>query len=362
MTELLSSASLEELKQGYKETDEAFTCLCCGRPFEKGLIYQEDGLLYEAWRYIRLHIAKEHGSVFAYLVGLDKGATGLSDLQRNLLSLFYQGKSDTEVQQALGTGSTSTIRNHRFLLRERERQARLFLALMELLRERDGEPAAEAAPTKAPTGLQKYFPFGVDGPLQTLSIPAKQRQLVLGEVAKRFEGGRRYSEAEVNRVLEPVHDDYVTLRRYLVDYGFLERLPDGGQYWRRDSELTEGTKSVDRRKELQQQAKEIKVEAGVYQIKNTRNGKVMVESTRDLKTMQGRRFALELNSHPNKTLQREWNEFGADAFTFEVLEVLKKPETGYFDEVGALKKLKRKWLEQLQPFGEKGYNAPGDLK
>jgi hypothetical protein len=42
----------------------------------------------------------------------------------------------------------------------------------------------------------------------------------LTDAATRFEPNR---EREVNAVLEEVHDDYVTLRRYLVDEGLLER-------------------------------------------------------------------------------------------------------------------------------------------
>jgi hypothetical protein len=117
-----------------------------------------------------------------------------------------------------------------------------------------------------------------------------------------------------------------------------------------------------RRQELQALAKEIKVEAGVYQIRNTQNGKVFVESTPDLKTINGRRFALEMGSHPNKGLQQEWQQFGGSAFAFEVLEVLEEPETGYFDRKDELKKLKAKWLTQLQPFDGRGYNPITDLK
>lgn len=112
------------------------------------------------------------------------------------------------------------------------------------------------------------------------------------------------------------------------------------------------------RRELKQRAKEIKIEAGVFLIRNTRNGKVFIESTRNLKTINGLRFQLEMGSHMNKALQKDWTECGADAFEFEVLEKLERDEDAsiYFDERDALKKLKAKWLDQFQPFGERGYN------
>lgn len=58
----------------------------------------------------------------------------------------------------------------------------------------------------------------------------------------------------------------------------------------------------------------------------------------------------------NKLLQNEWEEFGAEVFVFEILEILKTPEEGYFDAKDALKKLREKWLDKLQPYGESGYN------
>ena len=115
-------------------------------------------------------------------------------------------------------------------------------------------------------------------------------------------------------------------------------------------------KSMNRRKELIQQYKEMKTEAGVYQIKNTKNQKVLVVSTPNLKTMNGKPMMLCMGGHKNEKLQEEWNKFGEKAFVFEVLEVLKEKEEGYFDKTGELKKLEKKWLEKLQPYGERGYN------
>jgi len=47
-----------------------------------------------------------------------------------------------------------------------------------------------------------------------------------------LEPGRRYSEASVNLRLRRWHDDVATLRRWLVDLGYLDREGDGGEYWR----------------------------------------------------------------------------------------------------------------------------------
>ena len=115
-------------------------------------------------------------------------------------------------------------------------------------------------------------------------------------------------------------------------------------------------KSMNRRKELIRQYKEMKIEAGVYQIKNTKNQKVFVVSTPNLKTMNGKPMMLCGGVHKNKKLQEEWDKFGEAAFVFEVLEVLKEKEEAYFDKTGELKELEKKWLEKIQPYGERGYN------
>ena len=63
-------------------------------------------------------------------------------------------------------------------------------------------------------------------------MPAREakRRLVLEYVAQRFEPDREYDEQQVNGVLLELFDDYVTLRRFLVDEGrrrFLARSERG---------------------------------------------------------------------------------------------------------------------------------------
>jgi hypothetical protein len=68
------------------------------------------------------------------------------------------------------------------------------------------------------------------GRLRALPARDAKRRLVLEWVADRFEPGRRYGEKEVNSVLLGVYDDFASLRRFLVDEGFLAR--EAGIYWR----------------------------------------------------------------------------------------------------------------------------------
>lgn len=359
------NASLEELKRGYIQQMDDYICLLCDHKTEKGMIYSEEGSFYEAERFMRIHIEKIHQSVFNHLIHMDKKLTGLTDHQNRLMRLFYEGNSDAQVQKEMDIGSASTIRNHRFVLKEKERQSRVFLAMMELLKEKDKQIVSsspsdgeryDVTQEEREKMLKKYFPDGTEGPLSTFPKREKHRLVVLEEMTKRFERERIYNEKEINQILEDVYHDYVMLRRYLIDYGFLDRKPDGSQYWLRNDLMGKDEKKMNRKEELKQLYKETKVDAGIFQIKNTKNQKIFIASTRNLKTINGQQFMLKMGSHINKSLQADWNEFGEDAFTIEVLEILKEKEDGYFDAKDALKKLEEKWVEKLQPFDERGYH------
>ncbi|MEH7444551.1 GIY-YIG nuclease family protein [Bacillus sp. JJ1122] len=113
---------------------------------------------------------------------------------------------------------------------------------------------------------------------------------------------------------------------------------------------------MDRKKEMKQLFKETEVKAGVYQVKNNQNGKIFIGSTRNVKTLNGVKFQLETGTHLNRDLQEEWKHIGKDSFHIEVLELLTKKDTPYYNEKEALQELEDKWIEQLQPFGERGYN------
>jgi DNA-binding transcriptional ArsR family regulator len=64
------------------------------------------------------------------------------------------------------------------------------------------------------------------------SIPTgdARKLIILSEIARHFQSERTYSEREINGVLKEVYEyDFVTLRRLLVDFHFLNR--DSGVYW-----------------------------------------------------------------------------------------------------------------------------------
>ena len=117
------------------------------------------------------------------------------------------------------------------------------------------------------------------------------------------------------------------------------------------------------RKEIHREYKERVVPAGVFQVKNTANGKVLLGSSLNLEGPLNRhRFMLRIGSHTNKALQQDWDEFGADHFFFEILEVVQVKDDPNFNLKDELTLLEQIWLEELQPFGDRGYNLNSRIR
>ena len=85
------------------------------------------------------------------------------------------------------------------------------------------EPAGDIAALGEGPEAQVLRRFVRGGRLLSIPVARAKRLLVLDHLAGLFEPGRRYPEAEVNEALRAYHPDYATLRRYLVDEGFLDR-------------------------------------------------------------------------------------------------------------------------------------------
>jgi predicted transcriptional regulator len=80
--------------------------------------------------------------------------------------------------------------------------------------------------------LRTYLDPG--GRIKAFPVQRKKELAILRHVARVFEPGRRYSEKEVNATLRRFSDDTARLRRYLVEFGFMNRQGGGGEYWVED--------------------------------------------------------------------------------------------------------------------------------
>ena len=247
--ELFWSATIEEVENGIVEKDDECKCIICGETFEKGRIYEINSNLYDAKKAALLHIQAKHGSMLQYLLDMNSDFTGLSDMQKKLLSVMSQGLSDKEAAERLGIAQ-STVRTHRYKLREKEKQSRLFLAIMDLLSKCTNkninklDKGTLCDPHKTATAVDDRYNVSdkerediiksyidQNGALKNYPTKEKKKIVVLSEIAKNFSEGRIYTEKEVNRILKRIYEDYVTLRRELINYGFIERTNDCASYW-----------------------------------------------------------------------------------------------------------------------------------
>lgn len=121
--------------------------------------------------------------------------------------------------------------------------------------------------------------------------------------------------------------------------------------------------NVKSKQEIKREYKERQITAGVFQIKNTANGKVFLGSSLNLDGVwNGHEFFLKTGAHHNKALQKEWNEYGADKFVFEILETVKVTDAPNFNLDDELTLLEQIWLEEIEPFGDRGYNTDKKIR
>ena len=234
----ISTASLLEYEQGYRSTESHFHCLFCEVSYEKDQVYPIADRFYTAKKCLLLHLNEAHGGLLNALLSLSREQTGLSEIQQEILSLFAQGLSDAIIAQRLGI-SNSTVRNHRFKLKEKERQAKVFLGIMSHLEEKDfvlphtGATMLDDRYTITPEEREKIIATYFDQNEFIQQFPSKEKRkiVVLSVLAQKFDPQKNYSERAVNDILKQFIADYVTVRRYLIEYGFMQRTKDGKTYW-----------------------------------------------------------------------------------------------------------------------------------
>ena len=121
--------------------------------------------------------------------------------------------------------------------------------------------------------------------------------------------------------------------------------------------------SMKSKPDIKREYKERKKPTGIFQVKNTANGKILLGSSLNLEgPLNSHRFMLTIGRHRNETLQKEWNEYGPDKFVFEILELVKVKDDPDFNLDDELTLLEQIWLEKLQPFSERGYNTDTHIR
>jgi hypothetical protein len=253
MLEKLLQISLEEIKNGYSYTSSngIYSCLTCGLEFETGEMFSFDGRFYDSLKAIQLHVEKEHGNMLDILTSFDKKYTGITENQKELLSMIYKGFSDNDIAKKIGV-APATVRHQRFVFREKAKQAKLYLAIFEVTEKAVSERKEKSSDEElinihsSATMVDDRYSITkfdedkiIDSVFESLyplklkvfSSKEKKKIVILRRIVSQFEKGRKYSEMEVNTVLKPIYEDYATIRRYLIEYGFMERTTNCKEYW-----------------------------------------------------------------------------------------------------------------------------------
>ncbi|MFC1628561.1 GIY-YIG nuclease family protein [Gemmatimonadota bacterium] len=96
--------------------------------------------------------------------------------------------------------------------------------------------------------------------------------------------------------------------------------------------------------------------AGIFRIQNTATGRSLIGSTTDLTGMLNRqRFQMEHGSHPDRELQKDWDEMDHDDFVFEILDQLAPGDNQAGDPAEDLAVLKQMWIDKLTASGTTFY-------
>ena len=243
-----SKVTLDELKKGYRynKDNNAYICNYCEQHFEVGQIFSIGNNLYTAEHAISKHIQMLHGGNLSQLISSNTKYNTLTQNQKDLITLFASGMSDKEMAKKLGV-TEATIRRQRFTFREKAKQAKYYLAIYEQIFEKKVHSENAIIPIhnhaiyvddryliteqERRHILETSFSSLTPLVLKSFSPKEKKKVVILTKIAEQFEKGKLYNEKEVNQILQPIFDDYMSLRRYLIMYGFMERTQDGSKYW-----------------------------------------------------------------------------------------------------------------------------------
>lgn len=243
----LDELTVEELMEGVRHDREAsrHVCLECGAVFEEGEVFLLEGRYFEA-RQAALRHAATHGDRLELL--MEQGGKQLTDHQKQLLRMMRGGLGDGQIASECAV-APSTVRHQRFVFREKANRAKLYLAAYQLAAQRAQRRGEELVPVNQGATvvderyeiteeerdkvLKNVFSSMEPLKLKVFSAKEKKKVITLIKLSEQFERGRQYAERQVNEILEAIYPDYATLRRYLVEYGFLERTRDCRTYWRK---------------------------------------------------------------------------------------------------------------------------------
>ncbi len=254
MLDKIYAMSIEDIRNGYSydSQKDSYICNICGKEFGNGEVFEANGRYFSAGKMIKLHNRKDHPDMLDILFSYDKKYTGITENQKELLKMMYSGMSDNEIAKATGVAA-ATIRHQRFVFREKAKQAKLFLVIYELAVQGPEKVKTQTSineelldvhrgakmvddryfitKTEEEKVLSNMFSSLEPLKLKTFSSKEKNKIIILKKIAEQFERDRKYSEKEINDVIIKIYEDFATIRRYMIEYGFMGRTNDCKEYW-----------------------------------------------------------------------------------------------------------------------------------
>lgn len=111
------------------------------------------------------------------------------------------------------------------------------------------------------------------------------------------------------------------------------------------------------KKEIKEAYKSLKFRAGIFQIKNTLHNRIYLQTTLDLdRAFNADLFKLNAGMHPNKLLQKDWNDLGANNFEMASYDEFKPKDTLSPAEIQQeLKALLEMHISELKDTGKSVY-------
>ena len=105
----------------------------------------------------------------------------------------------------------------------------------------------------------------------------------------------------------------------------------------------------DKKREIVSEYKQRKTAGGVYKVTNTESGRYMLKAEVDLQSFQNRfNFSKKINSCLHPKMQKDFNQYGAEAFTLEFLEeTVKKEDESDMGFRDRLKRMEEVWAEKF---------------
>lgn len=99
-------------------------------------------------------------------------------------------------------------------------------------------------------------------------------------------------------------------------------------------------------------SKILRINCGIYFIKNIVTDKVYIGSSRDIqKRIRSHKACLDKNKHHSKKLQKSYNKYGKNFFIFEILEIC---------DVQDLERIEKEWITYFDSY-KNGYNSTDEV-